>query len=320
MTGYKEYILMRKFTMYAAAMTQTLTTPLTSADLIKPVVHDGIEFYLSHDNIEAGVSIAGLARLCGIDFKTLRTVLSNLSSAAVGYNAVPKALHELKGKDLFVQMNAFRSAKIIDAKCAATIVNYYAYRSASGNPVARHSAEQFATIGMKKWIQSFLSNPSPVPILAPNIVTQEAFQELFNIVNELKAQVSDSVGYKLASQEMPGLLQWMESVADDQYAHVSHRQLKLIGSQDNDDDFFTINEWLDWYTNGKSEEVSKSLKTSLALMVSASYRSATLESPDRVKPTAEKGANKSKINGYSRKYFGLIKSCYEAITGTGTTM
>lgn len=308
--------------VYAKTLNQNLTSINQTTDLIKPVVHDGIEFYLSHDNTEAGVSIAGLARLCGIDFKTIRTLLNNLASPTVGYNAVPKALHELKGLDLFVQMNAFRSAKIIDAKYAATIVNYYAYRSATGNPVARHSAEQFALIGMKKWIQSFLADEKsePAPVLAADRVTPEAFQELVNIVTELKSQVNDTIGYKLASQDMPGLRRWMESVADDEYATVTHRQLKLISAQNNDDEYFTITEWLDWYTNGRSDEISKSLKTSLALMVSASYRATTLEHPDRVKPTAEKGANKTKINGYSRKYFGLIKACYEAITRAGNIL
>lgn len=295
-------------------MNRTFTSTVVKNDLIKPVIHDGIEFYLSHDNTEAGVSIAGLARLCGIDFKTIRTLLGNLMSATVSFNSVPKQLHELKGLDLFVPMNAFRSAKIIDAKYAATIVNYYAYRSTTGNSVARHSADQFALIGMKKWIQSFLGEQKSLPPV--DLVTPEAFRELVGEVVQMKAQIRDSIGYQLAAKEMPGLKRWMESVAEDEYANVTHRQLKLLSAQSNNDDYFTITEWLDWYTNGNSDKISRNVKTSLALMVSASYRSVTLEHPDLVKPTTEKGANKSKINGYSRKYFGLIRSCWEAIIGT----
>jgi hypothetical protein len=119
----------------------------TQIETVKPIVaENGIEFYVSNDGTEAGVSIRGLARLCGVSTSTI--------SEAFGKNA-SETIKSLLGEDFRCSANfeAANGAKIINSEAAAKIIKYYAYESKAANDTAKHSLSKFLEMGFTSWVK-----------------------------------------------------------------------------------------------------------------------------------------------------------------------
>ncbi|MCA2594056.1 MAG: hypothetical protein IM526_02695 [Microcystis sp. M38BS1] len=120
----------------------------TQIETLKPVTaENGIEFYVNSDGTEAGVSIAGLARLCGVS----RGLLSEMFSGVT--RTLPEALKPIQ-EDIFLKSHeGIKGAKIVTAKVATQVIKYYACESKAANATARHSLDKFLEIGFTSWVK-----------------------------------------------------------------------------------------------------------------------------------------------------------------------
>jgi len=128
---------------------------------LRKEVRNGVEFFVSNDGSEVGMSALGLSVLCGVHSTAIDGLvkayknLSKLPSAKLealrdkGYNirAVPAAdVEGGRGKD----------TNFIPAELCAVIIRYYAFESknvtTSVKTKAEYAFDQFSTIGIKTWI------------------------------------------------------------------------------------------------------------------------------------------------------------------------
>lgn len=130
---------------------------MTQNQLVPRVV-DEIEFYISDDGKHLGMSISGLAKLCGIGRPGLSDTLNRLSDPpSTVSKSSPKSLESLRGKVFNLSVVGVNGAKIIPSQVCARIIRYYAYESSVQNDVAKFSFEKFADMGMDLWIKLIAS-------------------------------------------------------------------------------------------------------------------------------------------------------------------
>jgi hypothetical protein len=126
-------------------------------------VENDIEFFTNEATGESGISVSGLARLCGVS----HPAIIQLSQALVS-KSPSEWLEPLVGMPLTLVSNAsssdpkLRNAKIIRDEACAHIITHYAFM---GKETARYSLTKFAAIGVRTWIQG-ITQPAP-PKAAP---------------------------------------------------------------------------------------------------------------------------------------------------------
>jgi hypothetical protein len=114
------------------------------------VEQDGVEFYTLKSNGASGMSIAGLARLCGVHHSAIRQLLQRIHSSKV----TSKWLKPLIGKDLYLAVSPASGARILKAEVCTAIIGYFAFASRNKTKAAEYAFAKFAYMGMEHWIQS----------------------------------------------------------------------------------------------------------------------------------------------------------------------
>ena len=112
------------------------------------VEENGIEFFTDAATGESGLSVSGLALLCGADKSTISRLLTRcVESEEIG-------LEQWVSQDL----NLLREAsyvkdggevKILKAAFCADVIMYYAFK---GNKIAQSSLRKFSEAGITVWI------------------------------------------------------------------------------------------------------------------------------------------------------------------------
>jgi hypothetical protein len=113
------------------------------------VEQDGLEFYTLKANGASGMSIAALARLCGVERESIRKVLKRLH----GTKTTSKWLNRVVGKPLYLAPKLPGMARIIRADVCFAIVGYYAFESDQKPEEAPYAFDKFGLMGMEGWIQ-----------------------------------------------------------------------------------------------------------------------------------------------------------------------
>lgn len=184
---------------------------------------NGIEFYVSNDGKQVGVSISGLARLCGVTQQTIsQRIVKPLQDPTAKLPS--ETLEVLRSKGFNPQLNG--QALLIDAQSASAIITYYAFESRNQTQEAKFSLSKFASMGMESWIKQvvgYAESASEDKLLG-------MMQELMSEVKELRADVKDLQGFKQATITLPGLQQQFDG-----YAH----QERTLDSTP-----FTLSDWL----------------------------------------------------------------------------
>lgn len=120
----------------------------TTLETVKPVIaENGIEFYVSNDGNEAGVSIAGLSRLCGVSRGYLSEMFSGVSKP------LPESLKHLAEEIFHPSLVGVKGAKIVTSKVATQFIKYYAVDAKTTNDTAKHSLNKFLEIGFTTWVK-----------------------------------------------------------------------------------------------------------------------------------------------------------------------
>ena len=116
------------------------------------VERDGVEFFTEIESGESGMSISGVARLCGVSHQAVSKV-ANL----VATKNAPKRLKALESEKLWLQPGKIigsakvSRARILTSKACAAIIKHYAFE---GRETAEFALDKFTTLGVDAWIQS----------------------------------------------------------------------------------------------------------------------------------------------------------------------
>lgn len=231
------------------------------SNLIKPQTIDGIEFYVSSDGTQTGVSIAGLARLCGVSYGTMHKTLLNLQKPAIAYEP-PKSLEPLLGEVFHLSLEGEKGATIVKDSAAARIVRYYAYDSKAANTTAQFSLDKFLEKGFNTWVKEVVGYNESGDIVGLMSTMQEVLGEL----KELRIETKEYKSIKKTSETtMPGLDALMKELAyPDKTLAPGEKKVNLA----------------EWLQESKGiVDMEKSAKFRFAYLVSATYKSITKRDP-----------------------------------------
>jgi hypothetical protein len=105
---------------------------------------DGVEFFVLTSG-ESGMSISGLARLCGVTQQALSKMLQSVPTSSC-----PEFLKCLQEVELMPTTN---NVTFIHDQACATILEWYAFESRRTTDKARTTYRKFAQAGIRTWIQ-----------------------------------------------------------------------------------------------------------------------------------------------------------------------
>lgn len=119
---------------------------------------DNIEFFTVNETGESGMSISGLARICGITKQSVEQLLTRLEDGRVRADTLKRFI----GKPLWVEVDGIPvrgqdNDKVVKDKVCAAVIDYYAFDSSQVNEEQQAQAifahRRFAEIGVQSWIQ-----------------------------------------------------------------------------------------------------------------------------------------------------------------------
>jgi len=237
---------------------------------VKPIKKDGLEFYISPDGEEAGMSLTALAKLCDVSNTTLsdpsrdKGLLDKLSKPQPpkGWTA-PKCLEHFQGRvfsQLLMGDNGGNPAKIIVDEVCAAVIEYYAFESKASNEVALYSLRKFATKGIRRWIKEVTGYAQE----GDNGKVLGLLQQLITKVDRLETTVEEYHNIRKTTVNVfPNLDEMLNNLTEN----------KALPS-----DFVTLNNWL----GSKGINLSKSAKHRLANIVADTYKSTTGRNPPKM--------------------------------------
>lgn len=266
---------------------------------VQPVIVNGVKFYVSRDGSQAGLSQRGVERLCGVSESQMRSLLKSLSS---NEGIPPIGLEELKGTNIYLPLSGNHAERVVCARVAAKIIEYYAFDAVNRSELALYTFRAFSTMGLEQWIKDTAGfKPEITATTSDGSETNTLLRVLLDEVKEMRGQLAVTAGYRNAVPSMPGLGLLMETYKPD-----SQRQALLARGEDKGD-LYTMNEWL-LETHGVV--LNRQDKHTMALNVSTIYKAMMLEPPVKVTRRNDKGVLISPVAGYPRKHFGILQASY----------
>jgi transcriptional regulator with XRE-family HTH domain len=111
---------------------------------------NGVEFFTVVATGESGMSQSGLAKLCGVNQQAVNQLLKSVTTSSC-----PEFLKPLQGKDLTVttSFSKFQNVRVVKDSVCALILEWYAFESQRPTEKARQAFRQFASLGIRVWIQ-----------------------------------------------------------------------------------------------------------------------------------------------------------------------
>lgn len=274
---------------------------MSSIEIVKPVTVDGIEFYISKDGKERGISQVGCSRLCGVPETTMRRVINSLSvrqeEGCDGVIESTEGLEHLQGVNLYLAIRSQHQAKILDSKVVASLVSYYAFKK--DLEVAKYSLQKFASIGIDTWIEKitgFNSNDTLTLLKEMN----DRMGKLAADLSSLKQMEAETLGYRKATVKMPILEKWMNELSEAEAKKILAPAVEL----------FTIKEVMEVAHPGTT--FSSTIHKKLALKVGQTISSLSDKKNLKKDTPNGKGFN-MKVNAYTRDQIPLIRLCLQSI-------
>lgn len=258
---------------------------MTNMQMVQKEV-DGIEFYVSIDGKQSGMSISGLARLCGITRPSLQDLLQKIHLGDAG-KKTSETLKALCSKNLYLQVDADKNAQVIAADICASVIEYYAFESKAANDTAKFSFRKFASKGMDLWIKEVTGyKENQIPD------SKEILSLLQQLLVKVDSLEKDSKEYRnlrgRSVQVFPALDKTLEEFA------IEGECLPEENPQN-----YTLTEWVQLTKKGIS--LDNSTKHRFALLVSETYKSVTGNEPKkehRQDKTTKKRNNSVSVYSY----------------------
>lgn len=230
---------------------------------MKPVVVEEIEFYVSNTGDDVGISISGLARLCGVAQQTISQVLKEVEVDTVSTRV--KTL-KLSPDKLFSLHPAENNAKVVTSLVATRLIKYYAYESRYCNETAKYSLDKFLELGFDNWVKTITGFNQPKED-ANTLITKMylEFQELKHETLELR---------KLR-QKTKDSYKGLDKLIDDLVKEESN----LLPPEDSNNRNYTITEWLRECKG--ILDIDLPLRSKLSIMASQNYKTLKGVDPEK---------------------------------------
>ncbi len=268
-----------------------------------------IEFFISKDSSEIGVSVSGLARLCGVSVTTLRGVLAAISGRDLPVGTpVHPILQPLLGTDPYISPALTGNNPVVRSAVCTKLIEYHAQRDKNPLTEAKQSLDRFSQIGFENWVRSTI-NPYEGVHDADRVI-----HTLIRDIQDLKQQMADTRGYQKVYTAIPGLRHWMESIAEGRFDRAvgEQQQMSLLPAEAQS---MTIREWLEYYLKGQT--IPKGKKHTLANMVASAFTAMFETEPDMVVRRNDRGYKLPAVKAYPVEAFGIIENCWKAIESDG---
>lgn len=116
----------------------------------------GVEFYTVSATGESGISISGLAILCGVTHQAISKLVKGVATGKP-----IKRLERFVGESLDLATNTGERGKVraLKAEFCVEIIKHYAY---SGNETAQFTLDKFAITGFNTWVQGITGWQNPI--------------------------------------------------------------------------------------------------------------------------------------------------------------
>ena len=265
-----------------------------SIEIVKPVIaENGIEFYVSSDGSQAGVSISGLARLCGIKRASLGDILGGAGKT------MPESLKHLQDNIFTPQFDGVNGAKIISSHAATQIIKYYAYESKAANDTAKFSLNKFLDIGFVSWVKQVTG----FSVNDNNHMLTKTLNELYNNINILTAEMREwRTVRRVADDHMEGVNILIEEI----------NKNEEFNQPESDGRTYTIAEWLAEYKGVTNLPIGESIK--IGRSVAQTYKSLRQYKPQQVRrmyKSRKKNYMMPKVTaGYTQEDFPILEVAY----------
>ena len=272
--------------------------------IVTPTIVDDIEFYLTNDGKEAGVSIAGLARLVGIPRRTVSYLVNKLDDP--GNFTPPKSLEPLLHNVFTPATEAINGAKIINSNVVVSIIEYYAYEASAANETAKDSFRKFARLGFIVWVKH-ITGYVEKPIEPTNSELLAAFQQLVSEVKETKEITRE---YKQLRNATVTIIPGVDKMLED------YMEMDLQNTLPTVDGKIALFQWVK-LNHGCILDNTTMHK--LAHLVSGAYKSATGKEPvkSRVVKSIDKTTGRKKYQNntcvYSEEEFPILEMAWNKL-------
>jgi hypothetical protein len=262
---------------------------------VKPIVVDGVEFYVSNDGKESGMSISGLANFLSLDRKAISYMVDKLLSDD-GNGELPKCLKPFTGMGFMVGIVGNNNAKIIPARLCEGLLYYYAYESTNVSDEVRKKAtdihRQAAQVGLHetfKKVSGYIEENNETKLL-------EQFKQLYSELKSLNEFASEYKAIKNTTTTfMPGCAELLDDI-------VTNDDNLLLPTETG---ALSIEGWL----HSKGITLTATKFRQLAHMTSATFKSMVKQDPGRTHFKLANGKTKYNVSVYEPQHFAIIQMC-----------
>lgn len=266
------------------------------------VEKDGIEFYVSNDGEQTGMSIRGLARCCGVQRQSILGFLEGVGKSA---NKILKPF----GSNLFIDQegvgNIENNATIVKSEVCARVIQYYAYESKNAaNETAKNTLCKFAIIGIDNWIKDLMGfdnktktihygeiNSKLDKLLSVVVQQKDEIDKITNTLNEMKPIVEE---YNTVQNGIRATFRGLETVID----HVKNEQYILPSGN-----LYTLSEWL----QTKDVTLGHGSLRKLGRTVAETFKTCTVAQPKKKNYLKPNGKWSCNCTAYSEEHFPLLE-------------
>ena len=161
---------------------------------ITRVIRDDVEFFTINATGESGMSETGLARLCGVDRKSVSNFIRNMGGNKhqhLDAKTAPSQYSRVRPKGLTSEERSYIShLSFISASVCADVIEHYAFYARHKTNEALFVYQKFAKLGVSAWIQQITEwHGNAVP--KNGIVTD------FNTIETLMDKRLDGSSYRV---------------------------------------------------------------------------------------------------------------------------
>ena len=271
------------------------------SDKIQVVAQEtnGINFYVSTDGKESGMSQRGLSKLCGINQRSISRLLKLVGQGEQeDVSKIPERLIPHSKTAVTLEHTSHAVANFIPSRFCSDIIKYYAFDLK--NEVALYSCEKFMDVGLDVWIKQVVGFSEDSKSLALLESINSTMGKLMVKVERLEEIEVRTEGYRRATITLPLLERWMNALSDEAAAKILEPAEEL----------YTVKEALDKMFPGLI--LDKTSMKKLALKVGQTI-TALSDRPNLKKKTLNGKGYFMEVNAYSEVQLPLIRLCYLSI-------
>lgn len=163
-------------------------------------IQNGVEFFTVQETGESGMSVSGLARLCGISHQAITKLLNE----GLATRNLPESLKPLLGMALTLTTKSdIHNVSVIRDEVCACVIEYYAFDSRKTTDEARYAYRKFARDGIRGWIQQI----NKWQLQQPTIKAPHHYRRL----QLFKMRTKMPVGYWCIFEELTGFVGELEA-------------------------------------------------------------------------------------------------------------